>query len=150
MSNQIPTKACRRRLATLWFAAGLVLFIVLVLQSVFDYYSYFGDEVEDVWSWFLPSIMPTLSLIISVLVLDITSGRDAEKKIDPFFFWLAFLLSAVYLVLVATPLFIQPFIQFTDASPVDLMKRSNLWLGPFQGLVAAALGAFFVKGERGE
>jgi len=142
MSNQISTKMCRRRLAILWF--GFVLFIVLVLQSVFGR---FGDWVEDAWSWFLPSIMPTLSLIVGVLVLDVTSGRDAEKKVDSFFFWLAFLLSAVYLVLVATTLFLQPF---TGVPLRGLMKLSNLWLGPLQGLVAAALGAFFVKGERGE
>jgi len=91
--------------------------------------------------------MPTLSLIVGVLVLDVTSGRDAEKKVDSFFFWLAFLLSAVYLVLVATTLFLQPF---TGVPLRGLMKLSNLWLGPLQGLVAAALGAFFVKGERGE
>ncbi|MGH8533131.1 MAG: hypothetical protein ACREV1_10520 [Gammaproteobacteria bacterium] len=144
MSNQISTKMCRRRLAILWFGFGFVLFIVLVLQSVFDR---FGDKVEDAWSWFMPSIMPTLSLIIGVLVLDVTSSRDAEKKVDPFFFWLAFSLSAVYLALVATILFLQPF---TGVPLLDLMKRSNLWLGPLQGLVAAALGAFFVKGERGE
>jgi len=144
MSNQISTKMCRKRLAILWFGFGFVLFIVLVLQSVFGR---FGDWVEDAWSWFLPSIMPTLSLIVGVLVLDVTSGRDAEKKVGSFFFWLAFLLSAVYLVLVATTLFLQPF---TGVPPLDLMKLSNLWLGPLQGLVAAVLGAFFVKGERGE
>ncbi len=144
MSNQISTKACRRWLAILWFAFCLVLLIVLVLQSIFDR---FGDRVEDAWSWFLPTIMPTLSLIVGVFVLDVTSGRGAENKVDPFFFWLAFLLSTVYLALVATTLFLQPF---TGVPLLDLMKLSNLWLGPLQGLVAAALGAFFVKGERGK
>lgn len=143
MSNKISTKVCRRRLAILWFTFGLLLFIVLMLQSIFDR---FGDRVEDAWSWFLPSIMPTLSLIIGVLILDVTSDSDVEKKVDPFFFWIAFLLSVVYLVLVATTIFILPF---TRLPPLDLMKLSNLWLGPLQGLAAAALGAFFVKGEQG-
>jgi hypothetical protein len=31
--------------------------------------------------------------------------------------------------------------------PIDLLKTSNLWLAPLQGLAAAALGAFFVKGK---
>lgn len=35
------------------------------------------------------------------------------------------------------------------SASVDFMKRSNLWLGPFQGLVSAMLGTFFVKGARG-
>ena len=29
----------------------------------------------------------------------------------------------------------------------ELMKRANLWLAPIQGIVAAALGAFFVRGS---
>lgn len=146
MTNQISMKVCRRHLAVLWFGIGLALFVVLVLQSVFDR---FGDRAEDAWSWFLPSVMPTLSLIVGVLVLDVASRSDgyADKMIDPFFFWLTFLLSAVYLLLVAATLFLQPF---TGVPLLDLMKQSNLWLGPLQGLVAAALGVFFVKGERAQ
>ncbi len=30
-------------------------------------------------------------------------------------------------------------------SLLELMKLSNLWLAPFQGLVTASLGAFFVS-----
>jgi hypothetical protein len=144
MTNGITTRVCKRRLAALWFGVGLVLFRVLALQSVFNR---FGDRVEEAWSWFLPSIVPTLSLIVGVLVLDFTSGTDTEKRIAPFYFWLAFLLSVVYLVLISMTLFLQPFI---GVPLLDLMKRSNLWLRPLQGLVAAALGVFFVKGERGE
>ncbi len=137
-------KVCRRQLAVLWFGVGLALFVVLVLQSVLDR---FGDRVEDAWSWFLPSVMPTLLLIVGVLVLDVASNGYADKNIDPFFFWVTFALSAVYLLLVAATLLLQPF---TGVPILDLMKQSNLWLGPLQGLVAAALGVFFVKGERAE
>ena len=137
-------KVYRRQLAVLWFGIGLALFVVLVLQSVFDR---FGDSVEDAWSWFLPSVTPTLSIIVGVLVLDVASDGYADKMIDPFFFWLTFGLSAVYLFLVAATLLLQPF---TGVPVLDLMKQSSLWLGPLQGLVAAALGVFFVKGERAQ
>jgi hypothetical protein len=33
--------------------------------------------------------------------------------------------------------------------PLNLMTQSNLWLGPFQGLVTASIGAFFVKRSGG-
>ncbi len=130
MTNQISMKECRRRLATLWFAVGLTLFVVLVLQSVLDR---FGDRVEDAWSWFLPSVMPTLLLIVGVLVLDVASGGYVDRNVDPFFFWLTFSLSALYLLLVAATLLLQPF---TGVPVLDLMKQSSLWLGPLQGLVA--------------
>src|SRR3954447_9850431 len=35
---------------------------------------------------------------------------------------------------------IQPFASKTPAEAVGLMRTSNLWLGPLQGLVASALG----------
>ena len=91
--------------------------------------------------------MPTLSLIIGVLVLDTTSTGGTDKKVELFIYRLAFGLSTFYLVLVALTPLVQPF---TGLSPLELMKRSNLWLGPLQGLVAAVLAAFFVKGERGK
>jgi hypothetical protein len=34
---------------------------------------------------------------------------------------------------------------FSVLSPFELMSQSSLWLGPFQGLVSAAMGAFFIK-----
>lgn len=141
MSVEVSTRVSKKRLATVWFVAGFVLFLVLVLQSVLGK---FGDRTEEAWAWFLPTLMPTLSLIIGVLVLDASTGPGRDKKVDRFMFRLAFALSAFYLFLVALTLFVQPF---TGVPLLVLMQRSNLWLGPFQGLVAAALGAFFVKGE---
>lgn len=143
MSKQISTRMCRRRLTILWFGVGSVLFIGLVLQTEFDR---FGTWAEDAWSWFLPSIMPTLLLIVGVLVVDGTSGGAVDKKVDSSLFWVAFSLSAFYLLLVAMVIILQPF---TGVALRDSMKVSSLYLGPLQGLVAAFLGAFFVKGERG-
>jgi len=143
MSEMISSRVARKRLAILWTVGGLFLFFVLILQSVFGR---FGDRIEDAWSWFLPTLMPTLSLILGVLTLDATSGGGEGKMGDRFFFRLAFGLSAVYLIVVGMTLFLQPF---TQTPLLDLMDRSNLWLGPLQGLVAAVLGIFFVKGERG-
>lgn len=143
MTAMISTSTCKRRLAILWFIGGLAFFLLLVFQSIFGKY---GAKVEEAWAWFLPTIMPTLSLIIGVLVFDAAAAGGTDKQIERFTFQLAFGLSAVYLVLVGLIPLVQPF---TSLSPFELMKRSGLWLGPLQGLVAASLGAFFVKGERG-
>ncbi|MDG4595799.1 MAG: hypothetical protein P9F75_08920 [Candidatus Contendobacter sp.] len=142
MTTTISVKTCKKRLASLWILSGSALFILLVLQSILGK---FGTRVEEAWAWFLPTIMPTLSLIIGVLVLDVSSTRQSDKKIDRFFFRLAFGLSVIYLVLVMLVPLIQPF---TGSSSFELMKQSNFWLGPLQGVVAAILGAFFVKGAR--
>lgn len=139
---KISSKASRKKLAILWIVGGLILFFVLILQSVFGR---FGDKTEAAWSWFLPTLMPTLSLILGVLTLDATSGGSEGKMVDRFFFRLACWLSAIYLIVVGMTLFLQPF---TQTPLLELMARSNLWLGPLQGLAAAVLGIFFVKGER--
>jgi len=146
MSEMISTKACRNHLAILWFVGGLVLFVLFVFQSIFGKY---GAKAEEAWAWFLPTILPTLSLIIGVLVVDAAAAEEKDKKdkqIGRFIYRVAFGVSTVYLVLVGIVPLVQPF---TSLSPFELMKLSGLWLGPVQGLVAAALGVFFVKGERG-
>ena len=133
--------ACKRRLAVLWFAAGGGLVLILVVQSVLGKY---GDSVEEAWAWFLPTVMPTLLLIVGVLVVDFrTTVRD--KKVTPFMYRLALGVSAFYLLLVALVPLLDPF---TAMRPLEMMKVSNLWLGPVQGVAAAALGAFFIYGER--
>ena len=75
--------------------------------------------------------------------MDITS-EDGDA-IGIFVFCFIFILSGSYLVMLALPIFLQPF---TFKNPLETMKQSNLWIGPFQGLVSASIGAFFVKGKR--
>jgi hypothetical protein len=135
----------RKVIATLWFIGALLLFSILIVQSLFGKY---GSRTEEAWGWFLPTVMPTLSLIVGVLVSEAT-GRNRSSKsgeVATFMFLLAIGLSALYLMLVVLVLLLQPF---TGLSPIEVMKRSNLWLGPLQGLVSAVLGVFFLRGERG-
>jgi len=145
MKKEISLKTCKKRLAALWFTMGPIIVLLLVVISLLG--KKLGDKADEAWGWFLPTVMPTLSLIIGVLVVDATDPQKTEKKVDRFLFWLAFDLSFFYLAIVVLTILIQPF---TGSTLLDLMKASNLWLGPVQGLVAAVLGAFFIKGERGK
>ena len=144
MSNTISTKKCKRGLATLWLSIGLFLFLIMIVQSLGGKY---GEKAEEAWKWFLPTLLPTLLLIVGVLVADATSASKTGRRVDRFVFQIAFGLSLLYLLLVAVTLFYQPFSRQT---PLQFMSLSNLWLGPFQGLVAAALGAFFTEAEKAE
>lgn len=142
MSETISISVSKRRLAILWFTGGLLLFLLL---AVLSFGSRFGDRTEDAWSWFLPTILPTLSLMIGVLVIDATSSESSDGRVGRFIFRLTYGLSLFYLVVVAMTFLTKMFV----ATPLlDLMTRSNLWLGPLQGLTTAALGAFFVRGAR--
>ena len=129
-------------LAGIWFIGAGLCFIVLVGQSqvgVFD------SDTGAVWGWFLPTVMPTLSLIVGALVADyrkIPAGApEAARPAAGPVFWLGAALSGFYLLLLGTTITMSSL--QVEAAPLELMRRSNLWLGPLQGLCVAALGFFF-------
>jgi hypothetical protein len=142
ITMKISTAKCKKRLATLWLLSSLLLFFLLILQTIFGHYE---DNISEAWGWLLPTVMPTLSLIISVLVMDALGKGVTIKTVDRFLYRISFALSSVYLLLVALAILLQPF---TPLSPLRLMNQSNLWLGPLQGLVAASMGVIFVKKEQ--
>ena len=135
-------RICRKKLATIWFSLSGILFIILIIQTLLGR---FGESIQEIWSWFLPTIMPTLSLIITVVVVDGTASAK-EIEVDPFLFRLASILSVAYLFAVLATFLFEPF---SESPFVDLAQQSSLYLGPFQGLTSASIGAFFVKKKSG-
>lgn len=144
MTKYISISKCKKRLAVTWFIGAGVIFFLILLQSIFGRYS---ERVADAWGWFLPTVMPTLSLMIGVLVADTLRVVKREKNVDPFMYKVALSLSVTYFLVVLVTIALQPF---SSVPPLELLDMSNLWLAPLQGLVAAALGAFFVKLEHAE
>lgn len=140
-------KQAEWRLALLWLAASGLLFLLLVGQSFSNVY---GDRIADAWGWFLPTVMPTLSLVVGVLVAEGLSKQKKPRHIDPRLVHLATGLSAVYLGLVATSIIGATAFGFgpPDQHVVETLNLSNLWLAPIQGLVAAALGVIFRQAEQ--
>lgn len=138
---RIPIVYTKKKLTIIWFSGSGILFALLLLQTIFGKY---GTEVKDAWGLMLPTFLPTLSLIIGVLVFDTTRSDNSEETatVDRFFFHLSCFLSTAYLITVILTVLLSPFAQL---SLLELMKLSNLWLAPFQGLVTASLGAFFVS-----
>jgi len=114
----IPLETARWRLATVWFGGGAVIATILAVQSLFNVY---GDKVPQVWGWALPNIVPTLRLSLG--------------------------LSCFHLFCVTTVILAGPILPSrAPEQEFDLLHSfviSNLWLGPLQGLVAAALGVLF-------
>lgn len=130
-------KEAKKNLAILWFIVSGLLFAVLLAQTVLDVY----DPPEKPWKWFFPTVLPTLSLIVGVLVADAQGQAVDVQMVDRFIFRLAFGLSLLYLITVGVSVFGGPI----RAAPDELMDMSSLWLGPFQGVVAGIIGAFFVN-----
>lgn len=132
--------AARKRLAVVWFAGAFVCFVVLL------YISFFSQDADPtgLWDWFLPAIVPNLSLIVGVLVY---AQRQAQTDtpIDPFLYHLARWLSLLYIALLLLPLL---FFPLTGKPLPELLNLSRLWLAAVQGLATGVMGAFFVRQEK--
>jgi hypothetical protein len=135
----LPLDTVRNRLSTVWFAGAAAILGLMVLQSLLGKY---GDKTQDAWSWALPTLMPILGMIVSVLGYSALDSQLSRYQVRKSFFRLALWLSLLYEALVLLTLLIQPVV---GADPIALMHTSNLWLGPFQGVVASALGVLFVS-----
>lgn len=141
MNDRISVPACQRRLATVWFLGGGVVFAILVIQTLNQHY---GDQARDAWGWFLPTVMPILTLIVSATAV---TKAESQATVDRSVFYISFGLSLFYLLLVIGTIAYQIFTTLKPSEMIDLMKTSNLWLGPVQGLLGISLGVFFGKRE---
>lgn len=141
MSHALSQESCRRRLTLLWFGFSGLIFAFMLLYTLRGLP--FGPRTAEVWGWLMPNIMPTLTLIVSVLVLE-SRGKGVDlPPASPLLFRLALLMSVVYL-LTLLALVVVPA-NFTDQPALELLRSTGIWLGPFQGLVSGALGGFFVS-----
>jgi cytochrome bd-type quinol oxidase subunit 2 len=133
----------RSSLLVIWMWGGGTVFLLLMVQSILGRY---GDKLQAVWSWFIPSIVPTISLMVGVLgVTALAVDHNEPKVVKAFFFRVSRAFSVFYLCVLFFTIVLQPFGQLPA---VDLYTISNYWLGPLQGLVVAALSVLFVSKER--
>jgi hypothetical protein len=136
-STAITLDEVRWNLARLWLLLGGCFVLLLIAQSTLGKYQ---GKVQNVWSWALPAIMPTLSLIITVLGTSAFEHGEEPVMIKKPFYQTVFWLSAVYLLFLMVTILAEPF---TPYESVELLNLSNFWLAPFQGIVASAIGVLF-------
>ncbi|MEX1027058.1 MAG: hypothetical protein WD049_03485 [Candidatus Paceibacterota bacterium] len=151
----IPLAEARSRISMVWFiGAGLIL-LVLLATSLGDV---FEGRLQDVWSASLPTVLPTLSLILSVLGASaiVEKGRKRQEQVDNQvddhvevfvrrdFYRLTKVLSIGYLVLVLVSFFAHPFVTAAKAPPVtseDVLDLLNANHGDGQAKADAGKSA---------
>lgn len=138
----LPLDVARARLTSVWFIGAGITIVLVVLQSLLGHY---GNKTQEAWGWLLPTVMPTLTLIVTVLGYTALDPAFAKTFVRRTFLRVAIWLSILYLFLVLLTVAIQPFVSLDPTRALDLMRMSNLWLGPLQGLTASALGVLFVS-----
>jgi Na+/H+-dicarboxylate symporter len=139
MESKISLSQAKKVFAYVWFCVGGGIFILVLLQTVFGRLS---EEASDVWSWILPMIMPTLSLMAAVIVADSFDSHGKDKMVGRFGYRLTMIISLFYVCSVFCIIVLSSLL---NASPMKILNQASLALGPLQGLVTATLGFFFVQ-----
>ena len=94
-ATRVSMDRCRIWLAAIWFVGSGFIFLVVLLQVFLGHY---GERINEAFGWFFPTVTPTLSLIISVLVVE---RRQRTRVASRFLFILSLTLSSVYLLIVS-------------------------------------------------
>ncbi len=132
----------RSLLARVWFIGSALPFGVLMIQSILGrYYNPLTkiSQLDEVWSWFIPTVVPTLSLLTGIIGAS-ALGQQDERKVRKTFLDLTLWLSATYLAVLSLTIFLEPFSPYEGA---DFFKITNFWITPIQGLTIAATGFLF-------
>jgi hypothetical protein len=130
----------RKRLATLWFILSALIFTIFIFVTNVQV---LPAGESDAWGWFLPTILPSLTLMLSVFVAQTLGGDDDEKVIDGFVFKLAFCVSLFYLLILLYVLL--SYSRQEDGDLLSYYKKYNTMLAALQSFVSACLGIFFTN-----
>jgi hypothetical protein len=145
--SAVSLSACQRRLAAIWLIGGGLAVLMLFGFTVGNR---FGSLVDRAWSWLVPTIVPTLSVVIGAIAYDARRG-DSGVVVDRMAYVVAAGLSIFYFALLLGTMLVLPLVESSsEIGALQFFSSSNYWLGPTQGLVGIALGAFFASGTAAE
>lgn len=133
----MSARSAKTRLALVWFLGVLPLFLFVLVLSLTS-----PDNGALTWAWFLPTVMPNLSLIVGVWVADSRAGKTEDRQVDVFTYRLTLGLSAFYLLTIGGLFLAHPY---HPQGLGEWLRASQPWLAALQGLASLAMGAFYVQ-----
>lgn len=136
---KISMRKCRTNLFILWLVCSIVLVIIMWLQIAFGHY---GDKGRQAIEWLLPTISPTLALVVGVWAKDALDTRTTNIYVKKDIYRVSLIVSIGYFIFILLAILLQPFVAL---EPLEFLTESNLVLGLFQGVVTAVIGIFFIQ-----
>jgi hypothetical protein len=101
----------------------------------------FEGKEQEVWSWFVPTFVPTLTLMVGAYAATVRKAPSENVTVDPLFYRVSIGSSAFYLLILTAIVALQGFL-----GPVLLVfQRGSFALGVLQAVTSACLGVFFVS-----
>jgi cytochrome bd-type quinol oxidase subunit 2 len=136
-----PLPDARHGLSLVWFTGAGIAFGAVMLQSIMGHY---GDSLQEVWSWFTPTVFPTSALMLGVIGAAALQSDEDQRKVKVFFYKLSRYLAVFYLSVLLLTVLLEPF---SKMEAIKLYSVSSYWLSPLQGLVVAAITVLFTSQE---
>lgn len=144
-ASTVALETVRTRLAAVWLIGALLIFSLVIYQSVAHVYA---DRAQDVWQWLLPTLLPTLTMMLTVAGTTAFMSGASDAIVRSSFYRVALLLSVFYLVLILFTILSLPAFNRTVDREIEALHGANLWIGPIQGIVASALGVLFASKKK--
>lgn len=138
----LTMRNCQRSLLLIWLVG---LTPTLSLVSIRTIVGAFSGVEQEVWSWFIPTFLPSVTLMIGAYSRVALDTEQDSVTVDTFFFRLSIGLSIFYLLSLFLVIGYQPF---AGDAVMTIFQRSSLFLAVIQGAVAACLGVFFMSQKR--
>ena len=134
MTSNVKLVETQRALLMIWGVGFSVCLLVMLMMTAAGT---FGAGVHEAWSWFMPTLLPTVSMTLSSAI---APAEGKGGRVGPrFVARLAKSVSIFYLALVVITLLAWPL---TNEGPLKWFQTSGLWMGPIQGVVGAVLAVF--------
>jgi hypothetical protein len=124
--NLITLETARIKLARLWLMGGGLILLLIFFQSTFG--NVYVDHLEEVWSWILPTLIPTLSLIVAVMganALNIAETTQDQIMVRRSFYTITLWLSLAYLFLILATLVATRFPPEGVEDPLAILRVSH-------------------------
>ena len=142
MNERMDLQAAQQKLVLIWLIGSAPVLVLMMVRTLGPN----SEGIERVWGWLLPTIMPTLSLVVGTYAATALTESDGHRTVDVLFFRVGVALSVAYLLIVTLAIALYPF---SPPPALLTLDRIGIVLGPVQGLVSACLGVFFVSQKRG-
>jgi hypothetical protein len=127
----------------IWIGCLLIILPILFLQGIFGRY---GNRYSEVISWFLPNILPSLSLLTGGMIITGRNNRNPLAEANRYIILITICTSTLYCLLLFSIVLFAPF---SRLSPIALMKQGNYMLAPLQSVVNFFLFTFLYQINRG-
>ena len=140
--GRLPVRACQHKLLILWCVMSAVALVVVMVQTATG--GVYAARAGDVFDWLLPTVVPTLSLMVGTVVAD-ARAADSGATVDAFTYRFVFWVSLAYLVLVILALLMNA----QSPDPVAALRALGKIVSGLYTVVGISLGAFFVTRKSG-